>query len=102
MFDLGMIYIADLPLYQAEDKHKGKQLGFTLKEIQSKVAAGTHITRFKGLGECNNDQLNPMAFDPEQRKLIQINPLKNKKEFDRYMALVGESVIERKKLLGLI
>jgi DNA gyrase subunit B len=47
MFEMGMIYIVDMPLFQAEDKKKGKQMGYTLKEIQSKISPGTHITRFK-------------------------------------------------------
>jgi DNA gyrase/topoisomerase IV subunit B len=38
-----------------------------------------HISRLKGLGESSADELRKYGFNPKNRKLIQIQPIKREK-----------------------
>ena len=45
-----------------------------LKEaLKTTKRTGEHVTRFKGLGEMNPDQLRETVFDPATRRLLQIS-----------------------------
>lgn len=101
MFDEGMIYIVDAPMFFAN--YKGKKIyGYTLKDIQSKVKPGDKVvfSRAKGWGEVPWDVLEETAFNPETRKLIKIKPVE-KKEGVQFMKVVSEDTSMRKKILGI-
>jgi len=102
LYDKGMVYDVDAPLYFASYKDK-KYYGYTLEEIQKKLPknAPNHcITRAKGWGEAPWQVLRELAFEEKTRKLKKILPLTGK-ERHRFMSIVGEDSSIRKKLLGI-
>lgn len=97
----GMVYVVDSPLFTVQ--HKGKTIyGKTLKDLKEKVPASLHehISRIKGWGEVDSDQLRPVAFD-SNRVLRQIKPLK-KVEETHYLSIVGGSeASSRREVIGI-
>jgi DNA gyrase subunit B len=97
----GHLYLAQPPLYKLE---KGKRIEYAysdterdvkLKEIGGKV----EVSRYKGLGEINPQQLWETTMDPEKRVLLQVaveDALKADDIFDR---LMGSDVEPRKRFI---
>ena len=96
----GKVYVVDAPLFIAEWKGR-KYFGNTIKEIKKQLPkhAKPLITRLKGWGTLNSDDMRTIAMDEKTRKLI---PLKLKdgdlKAIERIM---GKETEARKLLLGL-
>lgn len=73
----GHLYIADAPLYGIKTK-KGNFYAWTIEErdeiIERLKSESTRyeVTRFKGLGEMNDEQLYETTLNKEHRKLIQV------------------------------
>jgi DNA gyrase/topoisomerase IV subunit B len=76
--------------------------GFTLEEIKSKMNPKDYpkITRAKGLGELNEDQLAPF-MNPETRSLTRITLPQAKKSMDEFIKLMGNDTAVRKQLLNI-
>jgi Type IIA topoisomerase (DNA gyrase/topo II, topoisomerase IV), B subunit len=101
-FKQGIVYIAKLPLFQASNPKTGEKIfGNTLKEVQDEGAASWHISRLKGLGEMDSEELAPFALYEDTRKLVRIEYFKSDKEEKEYLQLVGNDVQYRKKMLGV-
>jgi DNA gyrase/topoisomerase IV subunit B len=100
MFDLNMVYVVDAPLFSAANKKGEKVFGYTLKEVQSKANKGSIVTRLKGWGECERDDLADIAFDLSKRKLFLVKPV-DKKEGIAFVKVVGDDVTMRKQILGI-
>ncbi|WYW02784.1 DNA topoisomerase II large subunit [Pseudomonas phage vB_PpuM-Peetri] len=105
MFDMGMVYIADLPKRMVTIKEKGRDkmyFGNTVDEIQKQIPhiKNPPIVYLKGLGEMSENALRETAFDPSTRKLIKIMPASASEllDIDR---LMGVDTSERKRLLGI-
>ena len=76
----GHIYIAMPPLYRIDVGKKkyyaldGAERDQILDKIErEKLKGKITVTRFKGLGEMNPNQLRESAIDPDTRRLIQLN-----------------------------
>jgi DNA gyrase subunit B len=72
----GRVFVARPPLFRialADGSylytHTEREMQATLK---SRKRTGDHVTRFKGLGEMNPDQLRETVFDPTTRQLVQV------------------------------
>lgn len=101
----GFLYVATTPLHVLELKSgsyvycmSDDERDEKIKEIGSSNIK--EITRFKGLGEVNADQLWDTTVNPETRKLIQIKVDKNDTDIYNVLeCLFGKSTDNRKKAI---
>lgn len=120
LVDHGHIYIAQPPLYGLK---KGKKIEYLFSDeekdaavdklIADKVAKGTDIdpnqdrikqagvevSRYKGLGEMDADQLFDTTMDPEKRVLLQVSIEDAEKADAVFSKLMGDEVSIRKKFI---
>jgi DNA gyrase subunit B len=126
LIDLGHVYIAQPPLYKIK---KGKQEFYAydederdeiLKRLKSEKADkkkeeeeetievveegavaknGSVISRFKGLGEMNPEQLWSTTMNPETRTILQVS-IENAADADRtFSILMGDEVEPRREFI---
>ena len=77
-----------------------------LEDIRSLVAAiremgqkGMTVTRFKGLGEMNAEELRDTTLDPAQRTLVRVTMLDAGAADDMFRVLMGEKVEPRREFI---
>ena len=99
-FDQGKINVIEAPLF-VYSTPKQKIYGNTLTELMSKIGKGfdsKNVTRLKGYGEANPDELRTIAFDETTRKSIKVTaPMMQ----GSVSAIMGDDTAIRKELLGL-
>lgn len=118
--DGGHIYLAKPPLYSV--KHGKKKVyaydeierdkildqiigektdrGVVVAEGEDKIRqAGVQISRFKGLGEMDADQLWETTMNPENRVLVQVNVRDAEKADAIFTKLMGDDVSLRKNFI---
>ena len=78
LIELGHIYVACPPLYRVMKMVKGKTIEEfawniqELEEAKKKIGSGYTVSRYKGLGEMDADQLWKTTMDPNNRKLYRL------------------------------
>ena len=102
LVDAGMVYVAQPPLYRVK---KGKQEAYAYDDderdrlLERMGKQGVHLTRYKGLGEMNPDQLWKTTMNPETRILKRIDS-ENGAEADKiFTILMGDVVEPRRKFI---
>src|SRR5574344_53995 len=74
----GHLYVAMPPLYRIDcghDKYYAldeEERDIIIRKIESKRHGNIEVTRFKGLGEMNPDQLKETTMNPATRRLVQL------------------------------
>jgi DNA gyrase/topoisomerase IV subunit B len=104
IIDEGNLYAVIAPLWRAQFKGK-TYYGYTRKELLSalpgkKGSEKVNMTRFKGWGEAQPEDLMAIAFEPKTRKLVRITSVKGKGK-KRFLSVVGSDTDFRKELLGV-
>ncbi len=105
LIELGKVYIAQPPLYKVK-KGKSEQYAYSederddlIKEFKKGGESEVVVSRFKGLGEMNPEQLWETTMDPAKRTLLQVS-IENGAEADRtFSILMGEEVEPRKNFI---
>ncbi|MCL5267286.1 MAG: DNA topoisomerase (ATP-hydrolyzing) subunit B [Bacteroidetes bacterium] len=105
LVELGKVYIAQPPLYKVK-RGKTEQYAYSeeerddlIKEYKKGTDAEVLVSRFKGLGEMNPEQLWETTMDPTKRTLLQVS-IESAADADRtFSILMGEDVEPRKNFI---
>ncbi len=97
----GYVYVAQPPLYKVA---KGKKLEYAyddtqLERITSDFGSGYSISRYKGLGEMNAEQLWETTMDPAQRTLLQVTIEDAELADKAFEELMGDDVQKRREFI---
>lgn len=99
LIETGHVYIAQPPLYRITIGKKN-HYAYTEEEreaiLKSLGRRKAHITRFKGLGEMNPDQLRETTMDPEQRLVLQVS-VSDVAEADATVSMLLGDVVEPRR-----
>ena len=103
LVDEGHIYVAQPPLYAIRVGKDEKRYVRTeaerdrvVKEIKRK---DIHITRFKGLGEMNPEDLSDTTMNPQYRTLAQVTVEEATEADQMFTVLMGEKVEPRRAFI---
>ncbi len=102
LIESGKLYIANPPLFNVITKDKKYNYFWTEEEVKEfiKDKTGYRISRFKGLGEMNADQLESTTMDPNKRSLIRVNINDAAMAEKRVKILMGDQVEPRKEWIN--
>ncbi len=70
-----------------------------LQAVRSAGEKGLTVTRFKGLGEMNAEELRETTLDPEQRNLIQVSMINAAEADEMFRVLMGDKVEPRREFI---
>lgn len=96
LIEAGKVYCAIPPLYKVT---KGKDTHYLYSPDELNRYKGYEISRYKGLGEMNPEQLWESTMDPDTRELIQLTTDNLQEVIDLYDILMGNKSKERKQFI---
>jgi DNA gyrase subunit B len=86
-------------LYKGETENPVSDLRGMIAGIRALGEKGIHLTRFKGLGEMNAEELRETTLDPDNRTLIQIKMPNVAEADDMFRILMGDKVEPRREFI---
>ena len=85
--------------YKGENENPVNDLRGLVAGVRALGEKGIHLTRFKGLGEMNAEELRETTLDPENRTLIQIKMPNVAEADDMFRILMGDKVEPRREFI---
>ncbi len=102
LIEQGYVYAAQPPLYKIK-KSKKEYYAFSDQELNGVLNEigrnGTEVSRYKGLGEMNAEQLWETTMDPESRTLLQITIEDASVADEVFSMLMGDKVAPRREFI---
>lgn len=96
----GYLYIPEPPLFQAKKKNQAPRFFYTANELKAaNLDNSWELSRFKGLGEMNADELWETTMDPARRTLYRITAEDAEKTDGMVELCMGQAVQPRKEMI---
>ncbi len=86
-------------LRRGENEAGLEDLRGLLAAVRSAGEKGLQVTRFKGLGEMNAEELRETTLDPENRSLIQVSMTNAAEADEMFRILMGDKVEPRREFI---
>lgn len=103
---LGYVYLVRAPLFKVQYGTKGEKVKYFyaeeeknnfVDELKQKKAKNIEVSRFKGLGEMESNDMMETIMNPKSRRLVQIEYPDNEEDLARICyGLMGSDVESRK------